>query len=407
MEQKYKIALVGCGRISKNHFEAIEKLSDRAEISTVCDTNEERAKNWADKYKVPYYTDHQELIKKEKIDIVDICTPSGLHPTIGIDFAYMKDIKAVITEKPMSVEINPAKDFIKACAKNKVQLFVVKQNRLNPAVKLLKEAIDSGRFGKIYLFNTTIRWQRPQEYYDQDSWRGTRDLDGGAFMNQASHYVDAVQWLLGPVKSVLSRTEAMARNLRGNAKGARSLLDNRDIEDSGIAILNFEQSPLLISKKTLGTIEVTMCAYPKNLEGSITILGEKGSVKIGGTSLNKIETWEFLEPHAMDNKIAEASTEPPSVYGFGHLGYIKNVLDILDGKTTIKETHTPDGLSGLSSLKLLNAIYKSSLMQKEVHVGKMTIRDRLHKLKIKVRNYLKEIIDLLYDSYRWIRRLFV
>ncbi len=407
---KYRLALIGCGRISKNHFEAFEKLSDRVQLVAVCDIVEANAKAYADKYKVPYYLSHKDMLKKEKIDIVDICTPSGLHPTIGMDCARTPGMKAVISEKPMSVDVNLAKDFIRVCNKNKVKLFVVKQNRLNPAVMLLKQAIEKGRFGKIYMFNTTVHWQRPQDYYDQASWRGTRDMDGGAFMNQASHYVDAVQWLLGPVKSVLARTEAMARNLPGNRPENRTFLDDRDLEDSGIAILNFEPSKILGTSKTLGTIEVTMCAYPKNLEGSITILGEKGSVKIGGTSLNKVENWQFAEGDPMDAEVQSASTEPPSVYGFGHLGYIANVLDILDNKATpYALENTPDGDEGLRSLRLLNAIYTSSLSGKEEYVGDdRSIKDFLHWYRVGSINLLRKTwLIFIYNPFRALKRIFL
>jgi UDP-N-acetyl-2-amino-2-deoxyglucuronate dehydrogenase len=218
---------------------------------------------------------------------------------------------------------------------------VVKQNRLNPGIQLLKRALDKGRFGRIYLANTTVRWTRPQEYYDQAPWRGTWEFDGGAFMNQASHYVDLIQWLVGPVESVIAKTATLARRI--------------EAEDTGVAVLKFRSG-------ALGTIEVTMLAYPKNLEGSITILGEKGSVKIGGTAVNKVETWQFSDYDDDDKLIETATTNPPNVYGFGHETYYRNVLKVLRGEA-VPDT---DGRAGRKSLELILGIYESAKTGREV-----------------------------------------
>jgi UDP-N-acetyl-2-amino-2-deoxyglucuronate dehydrogenase len=183
--------------------------------------------------------------------------------------------------------------------------------------------------------NTTVRWSRPQEYYDQARWRGTWEFDGGAFMNQASHYVDLIQWLVGPVESVVAFTGTLARRI--------------ETEDSGIAALRFRSG-------ALGTIEVTMLAYPRNLEGSITILGEKGSVKIGGTAVNKVETWIFQDYDDDDKLIEAAATNPPSVYGFGHEAYYRNVLAVLRGEAS----PGTDGREGRKSLELILGIYEAA-----------------------------------------------
>ena len=189
-------------------------------------------------------------------------TPSGLHPQHGVRAAQAG--RHVLTEKPMAISLAGADDLVRACDAAAVHLFVVKQNRLNPAIQLLKRAVDKERFGRIYMANTTVRWTRPQEYYDQQSWRGTWEFDGGAMMNQASHYVDLMQWLVGPVESVIAKTATQARQI--------------EAEDSGAAVLKFRSG-------ALGVIEVSVLTYPRNIEGSITILGEKGSVKIGGTAV--------------------------------------------------------------------------------------------------------------------------
>lgn len=331
--KKIKIGLIGCGRISANHFDSVAEIED-AEIITCCDIVLERAKKAAGKYNIAsYYGSYQEMIENEKLDLVTICTPSGLHPEIGI---YAADHKInVLSEKPMGVSIKSADALISACDENRVELFVVKQNRLNPTVELLKKAIEKQRFGKIYMIQSNVFWQRPQSYYDMAKWRGTWEFDGGAYMNQASHYVDLVQWLIGPVDYVMASTATMARQI--------------ETEDSGAAIIKFRSG-------VIGTINVTMLTYPKNFEGSITVLGEKGSVKIGGIALNKIEHWEFAEYDDDDKFVKESDYQPVSVYGLGHLPYYKNVIDTLLNRCEAKI----DGRSGRKSVELIEAIYLSA-----------------------------------------------
>ena len=337
-EKTFRIALVGCGRISKNHFEAIDKI-DGLELVAVCDTDPERAKEAGTQWNVAYFTSYERMLAESKADVVTIATPSGLHPEQGV--AAAKAGKHVVMEKPMAISLTGADALVQACDKAGVQLFVVKQNRLNPPIQLLKRAVDRNRFGRIYMASCTVHWARPQEYYDQAPWRGTWEFDGGAFMNQASHYVDLIQWLMGPVESVMAKTATLARRI--------------ETEDSGIAILKFRSG-------ALGTIEVTMLAYPRNLEGSLTILGEKGSAKIGGTAVNKIEHWEFAD-HDDDDKLIEgANTSPPNVYGLGHQGYYRNVLAVLRGEAK----PDTDGRAGRKSLELILGIYESARTGREV-----------------------------------------
>jgi UDP-N-acetyl-2-amino-2-deoxyglucuronate dehydrogenase len=201
--------------------------------------------------------------------------------------------------------------------------------------------MDKGRFGRVYLANCTVRWARPQAYYDSDEWRGTWEFDGGAIMNQASHYVDLMQWLMGPVEAVMAKTATLARHI--------------EVEDTGVAILKFRSG-------ALGVIEVTMLTYPKNLEGSITILGEKGTVKVGGTAVNKVEAWQFAEADADDQHVMDAATDPASVYGFGHEGYYRNVLAVIRGEAK----PDTDGRSGRKSLELILGIYESAKTGREV-----------------------------------------
>ena len=277
------------------------------------------------------------------IHLVAVCTPSGLHPEHGV--AAAKAGMHVVTEKPMAVSLKGADDLVRACEVAKVHLFVVKQNRLNPPIRLLKRAVERGRFGRIFLANVTVRWQRPQEYYDAEVWRGTWAYDGGAIMNQASHYVDLLQWIVGPVESVMAKTATQARKI--------------EAEDSGAAVLRFVSG-------ALGVIEVNVLTYPRNYEGSITLMGETGTVKIGGTAINRVEHWSFAD-YDDDDKLVETgaiNTNPPTVYGFGHEGYYRNVLAVLRG---VAEADT-DGRAGRKSLALILAIYESARTGRDITI---------------------------------------
>jgi UDP-N-acetyl-2-amino-2-deoxyglucuronate dehydrogenase len=339
-DREVTVALAGCGRISRNHFEAIEKV-EGLRLVAVCDTVEERARSAGAAQRVPWFTSVEAMLAGPPSDVVAICTPSGLHPAHGI--AAARAGRHVVSEKPMAISLDAADALVHACDLAGVHLFVVKQNRLNPPIQLLRRAIDKGRFGRLYLANCTVRWTRPQEYYDQAPWRGTWEFDGGAFMNQASHYVDLVQWLMGPVESVIAKTATLARRI--------------EAEDSGAAVLRFRSG-------ALGVMEVTMLTYPRNLEGSITLLGERGTVKIGGTAVNRVESWQFAD-YDDDDKLVEATaTNPPTVYGFGHEAYYRNVLAVLRGEAP-PET---DGRAGRKSLELILGIYEAARTGREVPI---------------------------------------
>jgi UDP-N-acetyl-2-amino-2-deoxyglucuronate dehydrogenase len=328
------VVLVGCGRISERHFDAIAS-EPSLELVAVCDEVPERARAAGEKQRVPAFTSYAAMLAETTAEVAVVCTPSGLHPRHGIMAAERG--MHVICEKPIATRLEDADALVKACDDAGVHLFVVKQNRLNPAIQLLKRAVDQERFGRIYLANTTVRWQRPQSYYDAAPWRGTWEFDGGAFMNQASHYVDMIQWLVGPVDSVSAKTATLARHIES--------------EDTGVAILHFRNG-------ALGTIEVTMLTYPRNMEGSITIIGERGTVKVGGTALNRIETWEFAEYDDADREAAAlmAAPNPLSVYGSGHRPYYQNVVRVLRGDAV----PGTDGREGRKSLELILAIYESA-----------------------------------------------
>jgi UDP-N-acetyl-2-amino-2-deoxyglucuronate dehydrogenase len=337
---RFRIALVGCGRISRNHFEAIARV-EGLELVGVADVIPERAEAAGRANGVPWFTSLDDMLQGVECDIVAVATPSGLHPEHGAQAARAG--KHVVSEKPMAISLEGADRLIAACRHAGVRLFVVKQNRLNPSVQLVRRAVEKGRFGRIHGANCTVRWARPQDYYDQAPWRGTWAMDGGAFMNQASHYVDLIQWLAGPVESVVAITATQERKI--------------EAEDSGAAVLHFENGGI-------GVIDVTMLTYPRNLEGSITILGDRGSVKIGGTAVNRIDTWMFAEYDDDDKLVDAASTNPPSVYGFGHEGYYRNVVSVLRGEA---EPGT-DGSEGRKSLEIILAIYESARTGRRVQL---------------------------------------
>ena len=331
-ERKIKVALVGCGRISKNHFESIEKHKDNIELISICDNDKTVLMAHKSKYKVKTYLDLSDMLINETLDLVILCTPSGIH-------AEQTEISAkygvnVMTEKPMATRWNDGVRMVKACDDAGVQLFVVKQNRRNSTLQLLKRAVEENRFGKINMVHLNVFWTRPQEYYDQAPWRGTWEFDGGAFMNQASHYVDLLEWLIGPI----SKVQAMM---------STSL--NIEVEDTGVLNIKWRNG-------TLGSMSVTMLTYPKNFEGSITILGNKGTVRVGGVAVNDIQHWEFNDEKDYDNEIKEANYKTTSVYGFGHPLYYKNVIDVFRG---IAKPET-DGREGLKSLEFLIASYLSA-----------------------------------------------
>ncbi len=330
--RKIRIAIVGCGRISKNHFASIEKHADDMELAAVCDVDETVLEDHVERYGAPGYRNLEQMLEAESLDLVAICTPSGIHA--GQVRLCARHGVHVMTEKPMATRWRDGVEMVKACDDAGVYLFVVKQNRRNATLQLLKRTIDEKRFGKIHMVHLNVFWTRPQEYYDQAKWRGTWEFDGGAFMNQASHYVDLLDWLIGPVDKV----QAMMSTTR-----------DIEVEDTGVLNVRWRNG-------ALGSMSVTMLTYPKNLEGSITILGEKGSVRVGGVAVNEIQHWEFADSRDYDQQVRTASYETTSVYGFGHPLYYKNVIDVMRGRA---EPET-DGREGLKSLEVLIAAYLSA-----------------------------------------------
>jgi UDP-N-acetyl-2-amino-2-deoxyglucuronate dehydrogenase len=328
--RKIRIAIVGCGRISKNHFGSIESHGDDLQLVAVCDIDRQVLDDHVSKYQVAGYTDMEQMLQNEQIDLVALCTPSGLHPDQAILAARHK--VHVLTEKPMATRFHDGVRMVKVCDEAGVRLFVVKQNRRNTTLQLLKRAVSEKRFGRIHMVHLNVFWTRPQSYYDQgNGWRGTWEFDGGAFMNQASHYIDLLDWLIGPVEKIQAMTST-----------------TRDIETEDTGVLNIKWR-----HGALGSVAVTMLTYPNNLEGSIIILGETGTVRVGGVAVNDIQLWKFAEPKDYDKDIQSANYETTSVYGFGHPLYYRNVVDVMRGQA---EPET-DGREGLKSLELLIGAY--------------------------------------------------
>ncbi len=337
-----RFALVGCGRIAKKHAEIITRQMPEAKLVAVCDILTERAEEYGNKYNVPYFTDMRQMMQVmgDGIDVVNILTPSGYHAEHTIELASFG--KHIVVEKPMALTIDDADDMIQACDKAGIKLFVVKQNRYNYPVQKLRSALEDGRFGKLVMGTVRVRWCREQNYYDQDAWRGTWKYDGGVFTNQASHHVDLLEWMMGEVESVF-------------AKSATQLVDI-ETEDTGVAILKFKNG-------ALGVIEATTAVRPKDLEGSVSILGEKGTVEISGFAVNEMKIWNFRDTRPEDaDVVATYRQNPPDVYGFGHVEYLRHVVDCIrhDKKALV------DGLEGRKSLELIMAIYESIETGKEV-----------------------------------------
>lgn len=338
-----KFALIGCGRIAKRHSELLgNNQIEGAELAAVCDIKVDRARNIASKFDVPAYKDMHELMRREPVDVVVVLTESGNHAQNVVELAQYK--KHIVVEKPMALTLGDADHMIRECDRNGVRLFVVKQNRFNVPVVKARQALEKGRLGKLVMGTVRVRWCRPQSYYDQDPWRGTWALDGGVLTNQASHHIDLLEWMMGEVESV-------------QAIAATALVDI-EAEDTAAVILKFRGG-------ALGVIEATTAARPIDLEGSLSLLGETGTIEIGGFAVNEMKVWNFIESESDDELVLkEFSVNPPNVYGFGHQAYYEHVVDSIVND----RRHLVDGLEGRKSLELINAIYESIETRREVRM---------------------------------------
>ncbi|MDR3288942.1 MAG: Gfo/Idh/MocA family oxidoreductase [Peptococcaceae bacterium] len=329
--EKLRLAIIGCGRIARKHAEAITTLPE-AELTAVCDIVPERAQAFASQYKAQPYEKYEELLQRQDIDIVTIATPSGLHAEIGIAAAQAG--KHMLVEKPMAMTLKSADALIAACRQARVKLGVIHQNRYNRSIQLLRGALEQGRFGKLTHGQATVRWNRDDEYYRQAPWRGTKSQDGGVLMNQSIHNIDLLQWMFGPVASVFGYTETHLRRI--------------EMEDVGVAVLRFQSG-------ALGIIEAASTIYPRNIEETLNVFGESGSVMIGGIAVNRIETWEFPDAAAEKQRLFDSQeNDPPDVYGFGHR---RLFLDMIQA---VKEDRDPaiPGEEGRKAVEIILAVYR-------------------------------------------------
>ncbi len=342
-KKKIRLGLIGCGRISVQHFNSIEKIPDM-ELRAVCDIKTERAKESAKKYKVDWYKDYHQLLERKDIDLVSICTPNGLHVQMGIDAA--KAGKDVVMEKPLGINLKEVDRLLNFFKKNKRKIFAVLQVRFNPPLQTVKKIIEEKKIGQINNAALVVRWTRPQKYFDQDEWRGTKKLDGGTLLNQGIHYVDVLQWLLGPVDSVFAKKDTLSHKI--------------EIEDIVVATLRFKNG-------SYATLEFTISTYPRNLECSLSLLGEKGTVRVGGLAADKIDIWQVKNAP----KPVLSSGLAPNVYAKGlyqgscpnHFFVYKNINRFYNGD---KAAFITNGDEARKSLEIVEAIYRSAKIKKEI-----------------------------------------
>lgn len=337
MQKKIGFAIIGCGRIAKNHFQSIQEIPE-AVLVAGCDIDEKALENCRQQYNCLTYDNYHALLANPDINVVNICTPSGLHARIAID--ALNAGKHVIVEKPMAMSLKEADAMLAAAKANDKKLAVVHQNRFNPAIIKTRQVLEQGRFGKLTHGSAVVRWNRNDDYYRQACWRGTWEQDGGCLMNQSIHNIDLLQWMFGPVQSVFAYTSTNLRQIQG--------------EDVAVAALRFANG-------ALGIIEASVTLYPNNLEETLNIFGATGTVVIGGMAVNKIEAWRFAgEEEAA--ALEEQFKEPPNVYGFGHSYIISNMIQ------AIREERQPAvcGEEGRKALEIILAIYHSVRYKQEI-----------------------------------------
>ena len=336
-----RFGILGCGRIAKRHADLLGTGQIAgAKLAAVCDIDPARADAFATRHGVRGHVRLDDLLADPQVDVVSVLTPSGLHADHAI--AVARSGRHVVVEKPMALTLSDADRMIEAADAAGVRLFVVKQNRFNVPVVKAREALDAGRLGQLVLGTVRVRWCRDQAYYDHDAWRGTYALDGGVIANQASHHVDMLGWFMGPATSVYAR-------------GSRALV-RIEAEDTAVATVRFASG-------ALGVIEATGATRPRDLEGSLSVLGSQGSIEISGFAVNQMRHWEFSQPQADDVQVRERfSVNPPNVYGFGHQAYYQHVVDCLAGGRAA----LVDGVEGRRSLELIVALYESMACGGEV-----------------------------------------
>lgn len=331
---KLQFALVGCGNIARKHAHALHTHLNEAEIAAFVDVDLTRARAFSEKYGAPAFSSVREmtLALGDRVDVFCVLTPSGAHCRNVLDLVQYG--RPLVVEKPLALRLDDADRMIEACDAHGVKLFVVHQNRYNVPIMKAREALEHGRFGRLVLGTVRLRWTRDQAYYDSESWRGTWAHDGGVFMNQAVHHIDMLTWFMGPVESVRSL--------------AATRLVNIECEDTGVAVIRFNSG-------ALGVLEATTATRPKDLEGSISILGEKGTVVIGGFFMNELVTWSFQDEEPGDAEVIERYGKNPSAFGHNLGEYLRGVITSIQ----TKKAALVDGLEGRKSLELITALYES------------------------------------------------
>jgi len=332
MNDALRFGLIGCGRIAPRHAQSLGELPE-ARLLAVADIVESRAQHFAQDYGAEAYLDYRRILDRCDIDVVNICTPSGLHAQMAIE--ALQAGKHVIVEKPMALSLEDADRMIATAKSTGRRLCVVLQNRYNPPMQDLRRVVDEGRLGRLLLGNATVRWFRPQEYYE-DGWHGTWAMDGGALMNQSIHHIDALQWLMGDVESVYAYTATLAHKI--------------EAEDIGVVAIRFKSG-------ALGSVEGSTVTFPENLEGSVAIFGERGSIKVGGTALNRKVFWKIEGELEHERELlTREQVDPPSVYGYSHKAVVADML------TAVREGREPrtNGVEARRSVALVLAIYESA-----------------------------------------------
>ena len=346
-----RYALIGCGRIATNHMKAA--VNNQLEISAVCDVVQEHMEVLLAKHELQNdmsilrYTDYKSMIHEVKPDLVSIATESGIHAEIAL-FCIDHGVHVII-EKPMAMSISDANEIIRHSEEKHVKVSACHQNRFNIAVQEMRHALEAGRFGRLSHGSIHVRWNRNQGYYDQAPWRGTWAQDGGALMNQCIHGIDLLRWTFGgEIEEVYGQTR-------------QQFHDYLEAEDVGMAVVKFKNG-------AIATIEGTTNVYPKNLEETLYIFGEKGTVKIGGTSTNNIDVWDFADESEADTKNKGLQEETSNVYGNGHTSLFADMIDAIpnDRKPYV------DAYAGRDALELVLAIYKS---QKEGHAVRLPLEN--------------------------------
>jgi len=345
MNKKIKFGLIGCSRISNQHLGSIKYHKDKIQLVALCDKEKTKAKEFGEKYKVDWFTNYKKMLERNDIDIVSICTPNGLHAEMSIETAKSK--KHALVEKPIALNIQETDQIINAFENNNKKLFVVKQVRFNPTVIIVKDIIKGGFLGKIYSASLIVRWTRPQSYFDEVPWRGTKKLDGGALLNQADHYIDILQWFLGPVKNVIAKTDTVAHQI--------------ETEDEAFGILE-------LTNGAYANLEFTINTYPHNLECSITILGSKGTIKIGGNALDQINIWEvknYPKPQIKDN-IPHEAYELGLFQGASprHIFVYQNIIEHFNNYKDV----AIDGREARKSVEIIQAVYQSAKEEKQINL---------------------------------------